>query len=111
MSDQKLTLDDILSGDEKLIKLELWEFDIDAVMKFLGGMDSMIRIIFPDKEDRYRFMRAVCIINLSLHKQGNACEVGSSDCNLLGFLQAFKERYGEELKNDKQYRPSDFEWK
>jgi hypothetical protein len=112
MSDKKYTLDDIFGNndEEKLIDIQLLEGDIENLLLQLINYEQSGTLI--DREDYYRYMRAVCLIDISLHKQGtNNCEVGSSACGLLSTLEAFIKKFKDEIEHDKNYKLSDFQWK
>jgi hypothetical protein len=113
MEDKKYTLGDLFGDREnKMISLRLLENDLENLLTLTGNAEPMIRQIFSDVQDKYSVMRAICLIDIELHKQGtNNCDVSSNACGLLNTLQAFRARFKQQIEDDDTYSMKDFEWK
>jgi hypothetical protein len=114
MPDKKLTLKDLFdtNDDEKLITLHLLEGDLDNLLMQFGKFERILMGMPMNNDDKYRFMRAICLIDMELHKQGSAdCEVGTDGCGLLNTLSSFIRKFKHEIEHDPRYKLSDFEWR
>ena len=116
--EEKITLEQYFGGsednndDEKLIDLQLWECDLQILLTFFGKLERMLLAMNMSGEEEYRFKRIICLIDIAIHKKGGyKCTVGSEDCGLLNTLEAFRNKFKNEIARDTKYKLSDFEWK
>ena len=112
-NEQKFTLDDILNGDDgKLIKLSLLEDDLENILHFFGGTPpEVMDVMLPKRQDQYSFMRGICLIDIAIHKQGSFdCVPGMGHCGLLNTLNAFTQKFKNEIAKDTHYKLADFTW-
>ena len=84
--DKKITLNEFFGDDEKLIRLNLYEGDLENLLTYYVKLEGVLSLMFAgpkaQNDDKYRFFRTICLIDIEIHKQGTGCRVVIEEMDL-----------------------------